>query len=257
MIVKISRMNITEDLAGAGEALMIRGESLKETSVFLDLEHYIFHKPIAIGIFGAAVREGDELVLTQYFLENRQDLKKLVRAARDYLREKLALGYPNLVTFAGKNDLMMLHAMFRNFSINDDLHELFEHVDLQSVFKREFSQIIGLTRLEEFAGIQRENPDISGSTIAKTFGRIMNDPKYFSRMPEEKIQRFLDYNAQDVVNLYHITARWDRISRTEVDKYREAMKEKRIIKEQARLAEHSDKKARLKQQPADFSDDPA
>ena len=237
MRVKISRMNITDADGVPGEALSCQGASLDDTSVFLDLEHYIFHKPIAIGIFGACVKEGDELVLTQYFLENRKDLKKLVEASRDYLQEKKEKGYSKLVTFAGKNDLTMLHSMFQKFGIQDDLYDLFEHVDLQSMFKRKFSEIIGLTRLEEFVGIHRESPDISGSTIAKTFGRIMGDADYIRRMPEEKIHRFLEYNALDVINLYRITVRWGRVSKTDVDGYRLELLEKRKEREEKRKAE--------------------
>lgn len=254
MIVKISRMNVINGETDPSLALKMAGASLEQNSVFLDLEHYVYHKPIAIGIFGAAVLEGDELILTQYFLENRRDLKPLVRAARDFLIEKRDGGYTNLVTFAGKNDLMMLHAMYRNFGIADDLQELFRQVDLQSVFKQQYFETIGLTKLEEFVGIQRETPDISGSTIAKTFGRIMNDPKYFSRIPEEKIQRFLDYNAMDVVNLYRITANWEHITKTEVEEYREALKQQRSKKEEARLAALSDKENEAEKQSMDCSE---
>lgn len=190
-----------------------------DESIFLDMEHYIYRKPVALGIFGAAVREGSELVCTQYFLENKQDLKELVRASHLYLEDKMRAGYRQLVAFAARNDLMVLHAMFQKFRIQTDLRSQFDVLDLQSEFKRDHSAMIGLTALEEFAGIRREGPSISGSTIAKTFASIMADPDYIHRMPREKMTRLLDYNRMDVVNLFFIMANWDRISAEDVETF--------------------------------------
>lgn len=232
MIEKISKTTIIDE--AEQRPLLSQGADLLKRAVFLDLEHYIYHKPIAIGIFGACVREGEELVLTQYFLENRQDLKTLVEAARDFLLEQKAQGRDHLVTFAGKNDLMMLHGMFHKFNIPINLHDLFKHVDLQSQFKHKYSVAIGLTRLEGFAGLTREGPGISGSTIAKTFASIMNDPDYIHRMPKEKRQRLLEYNAQDVLNLYRIVAAWGQIDETLVTAYLQEVEEKKQRREETR-----------------------
>lgn len=224
MIVQITRIDLNE--AKVERPLLVNGQDIHETSVFLDLEHYIYKKPICIGIFGAAVQEGHELVLTQYFLENRADLKGLIQASHTYLKEKRQAGYRHLVTFAGQNDLMMLHAMFEKFKIKTDLRELFEAIDLQSAFKAEFHAVIGLTALEQFAGIPRQGPLISGSTIAKTFANVVSDPTYINRMPKEKIYRLLTYNQMDVENLCFILMNWGAISKSEVDDYLDAMKRK-------------------------------
>ena len=38
----------------------------------------------------------------------------------------------------------------------------------------------------------------------------MKDKSYFKRMPEEKIEKILLYNEQDVVNLYYIYVNWKK-----------------------------------------------
>ena len=222
MIVQITRLDLGE--AVGLNPLLVKGTDISGSSVYLDLEHYIYRKPICIGIFGAAVIEGQELVCTQYFLENKADLKGLIGAAHDYLQEKRQAGYKHLVTFAGQNDLLMIHAMFLKFKIETDLRTLFESVDLQSIFKQEFHGIVGLTALEQFAGIFRGGPEISGSTIAKTFASVMADPSYIRRMPQEKIYRLLAYNQMDVENLYYIMMNWSNISKTQVQEYLDSIK---------------------------------
>lgn len=225
MITQTSRIDL--DQSGANP-LLIKARDIHNTSVFLDLEHYIYKKPICIGIFGAAVVEADQLVLTQYFLENKTDSKGLIKASHDYLQEKKRQGFEHLVTFAGQNDLMMLHAMFTKFGIDTDLRQLFSAIDLQSEFKAEYHGIVGLTALEQFAGIHRQGPEISGSTIAKTFASIMADPAYIHRMPREKIGRLLAYNQMDVENLYHIMMNWGNISKEQAREYLEAVKRRNM-----------------------------
>ena len=38
----------------------------------------------------------------------------------------------------------------------------------------------------------------------------MKDKSYFKRMPEEKIEKILLYNEQDVINLYYIYINWKK-----------------------------------------------
>ncbi len=38
----------------------------------------------------------------------------------------------------------------------------------------------------------------------------MKDKSYFKRMPEEKIEKILLYNEQDVINLYYIYVNWKK-----------------------------------------------
>lgn len=232
MIVQTTRISLIK--AAEVWPHLIGGQDISRDSVYLDLEHYIYRKPVCIGIFGAAAIEGEELVLTQYFLENRNDLKVLIHASHNYLEEKRRKGYENLVTFAGQNDLMMLHAMFKKFHIDTDLRKLYRCVDLQSEFKHEYHAVIGLTALEKFAGLHRSGPEISGSTIAKTFANIMADPQYLERMPKEKIGRLLAYNQMDVENLYFILSKWGFISDSEVAVYMEAIRSRNLAKRSER-----------------------
>lgn len=206
---------------------------LTSRSVYLDLEHYIYHKPIALGIFGAAVRENDELICTQYFLENKTDLKTMVLRSHEYLMRKRREGYDHLVAFAARNDLMVLHAMFHKFGLNTNLREVFQVVDLQTRFHKDFSAMIGLNALEQFAGVERTGPSISGSTIAKTFAAVMADPNYILRMPTEKKSRLLEYNRMDVVNLYYILDAWPDISQVEVDRF---LGERKAAQQQRQMA---------------------
>ena len=89
----------------------------------------------------------------------------------------------------------------------------FDEVDLQ----REFSKIsnskenIGLKNLEKIAKIDRKNELISGVTIAKTFAKIIKDSDYINRVPVEKIDKILKYNLDDVVNLFYIHVKWEKI----------------------------------------------
>lgn len=213
MIEQITRYNLKKLEIEYGFSFNLKA---LDDSIFLDMEHYIYHQPIALGIFGAAVRDGNDLVCTQYFLENRKDLKKLVKASYNYLKEKQESGYTQLVAFAAKNDLRVLHSMFEKFNLRGDLSEEFKVIDLQSEFKKNYSETISLEALEGFAGIKRQAPSISGSTIAKTFANIVRDPDYIKRMPEEKMVRLFDYNRLDVVNLFFIMANWDKISKEAV-----------------------------------------
>ena len=219
MIERITRYNLNELSEEYGFSFNDI-EGLND-SIFLDMEHYIYRKPIALGIFGAAVREGDELVCTQYFLENRKDLKGLVKTSYNYLNEKQKAGYSQLVAFAAKNDINVLHSMFEKFRLRGDLREEFNVIDLQSEFKKTYSETISLEALEGFTKIHRLGPSISGSTIAKTFANIVGDPDYIHRMPKEKMVRLLDYNRMDVVNLFLVMAKWDKISLEAVNAFKE------------------------------------
>lgn len=186
----------------------VDGKSILERSIFLDLEHYIYKKPICIGIFGAAYIKNDELKIEQYFLEDSKDSKVLTKEADKRLIELRNEGYDYLVTFAGKNDLMVLNTMFRKFEIETDLRKQFKLIDIQREFEKEFHIGIGLKPLEKLMGINREGGEISGSSIAKTFARIMKDPGHIKRMDKNKIHRLIEYNKEDVIDLYFILKNW-------------------------------------------------
>ena len=64
--------------------------------------------------------------------------------------------------------------------------------------------------LEKVFDIDREGELIAGSNLAKTFHKVLKDKEYIVRMPKEKIEKILQYNEQDVVNLFHIYVNWNK-----------------------------------------------
>ena len=76
--------------------------------------------------------------------------------------------------------------------------------------KKKKKYLLGLKKLEKVFDIEREGEVISGSNLAKTFHKVMKDKSYFKRMPEEKIEKILLYNEQDVINLYYIYINWKK-----------------------------------------------
>lgn len=188
------------------------GRNILDKSIFLDLEHYIYKKPICIGIYGSAYIKNGELHIEQFFLENSKDSKVLTEEVNRRLLELRNDGFEYLVTFAGKNDLMVLNSMFRKFEIATDLRKQFKLVDIQREFEKKFHIGIGLKPMEKLMGIEREGGEISGSSIAKTFARIMKDPGHIKRMDKNKIKRLIEYNKEDVVDLYHILKLWGTLN---------------------------------------------
>ncbi len=210
MITFKDMFSLTED--NEEFAFRYKDAPILHEAVFVDLEHYIFRQPVCVGIFGAAYMIDRRLQTEQYFLESARDLKTLTLASLEFLMKKKAEGYKYLVTFAGKNDLMMIHAMFRKYGLTTDLRKEFICIDVQREFEKRFKIGIGLKPLEILSGINREGGDMSGASIAKTFARIMRDPEYIRRMDRQKIHRLIEYNKQDVVSLYHILAGWYELS---------------------------------------------
>ena len=85
----------------------------------------------------------------------------------------------------------------------------FVKVDIQDLFKDITGICTGLKTIEKQFNIVRENKQISGANLAKTFSKIMKDKDYINRMPREKIQTILLYNEQDVVSLFEILVNWN------------------------------------------------
>ena len=86
----------------------------------------------------------------------------------------------------------------------------YESIDIQKEYEKKRNKSIGLKNLEKQFDIIRESEVISGSNLAKTFHKIMKDKDYIKRMPEDKIEKILLYNEQDVVNLFHIYMNWNK-----------------------------------------------
>ncbi len=185
-------------------------------AIYFDLEHYVYKKPICIGVFGCCYYDDklNKLMVTQYMIENKYEIYTLLLLARDYFKRMYSeLNKKYIVTFSGNNDFTVINSLFNQYSIDFDIKHHFKEIDLQ----KEFSKIsnnkdnIGLKSLEKIAGINRKNELMSGVTIAKTFAKIVKDNDYINRIPEEKVKKILNYNLDDVVNLFYIYVGWKNI----------------------------------------------
>jgi uncharacterized protein YprB with RNaseH-like and TPR domain len=182
-------------------------------AIFFDLEHYVYKKPVCIGVFGAAYYDTDtnELKATQYMLENKYELKNLLNMSKNYFEQmKKKYNKKYIVTFSGNNDFIVINYLLNKHNIGYKISENFTQIDLQKKYEQDIGSSIGLKNLEGIFGIARESELISGSNLAKTFGKIMKDEDYFSRMPIEKKEKILLYNMQDVVSLFYIYVNWKK-----------------------------------------------
>lgn len=195
--------------------LSINGKNdLFKDALFFDLEHYIYKKPICIGVFGCCYFDNinNKLQVTQYMIESEKDAKDILNLAKDYFYTMSSkYGKKYLVTFSGNNDFLVINYLFEKYNIDFNIEEHFIHIDLQKEYEKERKVCIGLKALEKEFGIIRESEVISGSNLAKTFSKIVKDNDYIERMPEEKKHKILLYNEQDVVSLFEIYVNWNTI----------------------------------------------
>jgi uncharacterized protein YprB with RNaseH-like and TPR domain len=192
-------------------ALLDNVGGIYKNALFFDLEHYVYKKPICIGVFGCCTydEENKQLKVTQYMIENKKDAKIILRMAEDYFKqasEKDNKKY--IITFSGNNDFTVISYLFKKFGIDLNFDEYFEKIDIQKLYEKAVRTSTGLKNLEKVFEIKRENELISGSNLAKTFGKIMKDEAYILRMPKEKINKILLYNEQDVISLFYIFTTW-------------------------------------------------
>lgn len=187
-------------------------------AIYFDLEHYVYKKPICIGVFGCCYYDDElnRLVSTQYMIENKNEVHTLLLLARDYFEKMhIQLNKKYIVTFSGNNDFTVINSLFKQYGVEFEIKNYFKEIDLQ----KEFSKIshskenIGLKNLEKLAGIDRKNDIISGVTIAKTFAKIIKDREYINRVPKDKLTKILNYNLDDVINLFYIYVKWNKIKR--------------------------------------------
>lgn len=203
-----------------------------EKALFFDLEHYVYKKPICIGVFGCCYydKEKDALIVTQYMIENKKEIKDLLYMAKDYFSKMYReLNKKYIVTFSGNNDFHVIKYLFDKYGIKFDFSEYFKDIDLQRYYEKESKKNIGLKALEKKMGIVREGELISGSNLAKTFAKVIKDKDYINRMPEEKIEKILLYNEQDVVNLFHIYTTWEHLKDIEQDEILNVIEENDYI----------------------------
>ncbi|HCQ90323.1 MAG TPA: hypothetical protein DIU45_12040, partial [Clostridium sp.] len=161
-------------------------KDLFKDAIFFDLEHYVYKKPICIGVFGSAYYNENEnsLRITQYMLENKYELKKLLRLSKDYFKAMIEEHNKKyIITFSGNNDFTVINYLYEKHKINFKIEEHFKDIDLQKCYEKSMKTSIGLKNLESKFNITRESEIISGSNLAKTFSKIMKDEEYFNRMP--------------------------------------------------------------------------
>jgi len=211
VITKLSSVKVGE--ISTENSLDIDGNNqLFKNALFFDLEHYIYKKPICIGVFGCCVYDeiSRELKVTQYMAENKNDAIEILSLAKNYFEEmKMKYNKTYIVTFSGNNDFTVINYLLKAHKTDFLLEGYFGEIDLQKCYEKAEGACIGLKALEKKFDIDRESELISGSNLAKTFGKIVKDDDYINRMPQEKIDKILLYNQQDVVSLFYIYVDWN------------------------------------------------
>ncbi|AOR24066.1 ribonuclease H-like domain-containing protein [Clostridium taeniosporum] len=211
MIIRENNVKVEE----FSDEFMIKPENREYSPnelIFFDLEHYVYKKPKCIGVFGACEfsEKRNEILVTQYMIEDRDEAIDILYLAKSYFIRMKQFGKKAIVTFSGNNDFTVINYLFKKYGIEYDFDKEFDSIDIQKEYEKNKPTSIGLKNLEKLFDIIREGEVISGSNLAKTFHKVLKDKNYFKRMPEEKIEKILLYNEQDVVNLYHIYVKWKK-----------------------------------------------
>jgi uncharacterized protein YprB with RNaseH-like and TPR domain len=211
VIIRENRVRVEEYI----EEYMMKSEGKEyapEEIIFFDLEHYVYKKPKCIGVFGACEydKKNNNILVTQYMIEDRDEAINILYLAKEYFIKMKEKGKKAIITFSGNNDFTVINYLFKENSIYYNFDEEFASIDIQKEYEKYKKLSIGLKKLEKVFQIFREGEVISGSNLAKTFHKVMKDKGYFKRMPEEKIEKILLYNEQDVINLYYIYVNWKK-----------------------------------------------
>ncbi|MHC1721396.1 MAG: ribonuclease H-like domain-containing protein [Clostridiaceae bacterium] len=199
------------------EDSLIKGfeKDIYKRALFFDLEHYIYKKPVCIGVFGCCYYEekDHELKITQYMIENQEDSDLILELAKDYFTDMIENKEKSyIVTFSGNNDFSVIRYLFDKYAIDFSIDEKFRHIDLQKQYEKEQKEGIGLKALEKIFQIERGSELISGSNLAKTFWKLVKDDSYIARIPKQKIEKILSYNEQDIVSLFQIYVNWNKLN---------------------------------------------
>lgn len=194
------------------DSLQINNDNeIYKKALFFDLEHYVYKKPICVGVFGCGYYDDKdkEIKLTQYMIENEKDALQILKLAAAYFyKAKNEFNKEYIVTFSGNNDFTVINYLFEKSKIDIKVNDYFKCVDLQKEYEKVSGKCVGLKSLEKVFNIFRESELISGSTLAKTFAKVIKDSEYFERMPDEKKEKILCYNEQDVVSLFYMLIHW-------------------------------------------------
>ena len=83
MITKLSSVKVGE-ISKEGSLTIDGNKQLFKDALFFDLEHYIYKKPICIGVFGCCFYDEitNELKVTQYMAENKKDAIEILTLAK-------------------------------------------------------------------------------------------------------------------------------------------------------------------------------
>ncbi len=211
MIIRENKVKVEE----CNEEFMMKSQDKEYTPeeiIFFDLEHYVYKKPKCIGVFGACEydKKNNNILVTQYMIEDRDEATHILYLAKEYFIKMKQKGKKAIITFSGNNDFSVINYLFKENNIYYNFSEEFDSIDIQKEYEKNKKLSIGLKKLEKVFDIIREGEVISGSNLAKTFHKVMKDKSYFKRMPEEKIEKILLYNEQDVINLYYIYVNWKK-----------------------------------------------
>jgi uncharacterized protein YprB with RNaseH-like and TPR domain len=211
VIIRENRVKIEE----YSDEFMMKSQNKEynpEDIIFFDLEHYVYKKPKCIGVFGACEydKKTRNIIVTQYMIEDRDEAANILYLAKKYFIKMKKNGKKAIITFSGNNDFTVINYLFKENGISYNFDEEFDSIDIQKEYEQDKKVSIGLKNLEKIFEIIREGEVISGSNLAKTFHKVMKDKNYFKRMPEEKIEKILLYNEQDVINLYYIYIYWKK-----------------------------------------------
>lgn len=223
MIFRENVLNI-EEFSTRYSLEIDESRELFKDSIFFDLEHYVYKKPVCIGVFGCCYfdEKSSELKVTQYMIENKTDSEDILKLAEKYFTDMLCKNHKKyIVTFSGNNDFTVINYLFKQNEIEFDFEASFKQIDLQKEYEKVKKVSIGLKNLEKEFSITRDSALISGQNLAKTFSKIVKDSGYISRMPEEKKEKILLYNQQDVVSLFEIYVNWDKVIKIEASASKE------------------------------------
>jgi len=207
--IKVAEFCEEDSLTKGGE------NGIYKRALFFDLEHYIYKKPVCIGVFGCCYYEekDHELKITQYMIENQEDSELILELAMDYFTDMLENKEKSyLVTFSGNNDFTVIRYLFEKNGMDFSIDDKFIHIDLQKQYEKEQKEGIGLKALEKIFQIDRGSELISGSNLAKTFWKLVKDDSYIARIPKQKIEKILSYNEQDIVSLFQIYVNWNKLN---------------------------------------------
>ena len=232
MIIRENNVKVDE----YSDEFMIKPECREykpEELIFFDLEHYVYKKPKCIGVFGACEydKQSKEIKVTQYMIEDKDEATNILYLAKKYFVNMKEKGKKAIVTFSGNNDFTVINYLFKEQGIYYSFEDEFDSIDIQKEYEKDKKSSIGLKNLEKIFDIIREGEVISGSNLAKTFHKVIKDRSYFKRMPQEKIDKILQYNEQDVVNLYYIYVNWKKYIFEEVEEEIEDIDEIKNIEE--------------------------